>query len=752
MKRRNFLKYLGVGGAGFGLGYAFRKATKPPGAKLIPYLVPPEDVIPAVPTWYSSLCRQCNAGCGVIVKIIDGRARKMEGNPLHPINKGKLCARGQAALQVVYNPDRIQTPLKRNGDRGTGKYVEVSWDEAISTLSRNLADLSRNGQSDRVYLLTSPVRGHLSALLTNFMSAYGSPNYMQYDLLQHRNLLYANQVSMGMNTIPHYNIEKAKYLLSFGADFSTNWLSPVNHSLGYGMMRQGNGARGKLVQVEPRMSLTGMNADEWVPARPGTESILALAIAKVILDKGYYRGGDAAAWRALIGRHTPKNADAVTDVDRSRMERIAKEFTENRPSLAIGGDNLSGYENGISGIAAVNILNHLAGNLGTDGTVAPNPENFINGSRLDFNHRLSTLTAAAASSKIKALLLYNTNPVFTAPKSSGVEDALGKVPFIASFSSFMDETTAMADLILPSHTPLEEWGDDVSEPSVGISVTTLQQPVVSPLYSTKSFGDTILAVCKGVGGSVGAKFKWNTFEEYLKDSWKGLYSKNGEMKAGTTGFDDFWIKTLAAGGWWPKAEPRRRRIAVAPRSVEPLLSGKPASFEGGEKDYPFYLVLYPQAGFQDGRHANLPWLQELPDPVTTVVWDSWVEMNPKTADKLNLKEGDMVTVQSPYGKVDSPLVIHPAIRPDTIGMPIGQGHKLYGRYAKGRGVNPIEILPNKEDSRSGAVALNSTRVSVAFSSSPGKLVKLAGSIRDMGRDIVKTVSPEEFQKMKKEVS
>ncbi len=751
MKRRNFLKYIGVGGAGFGAGYAFRKLTKPPGAKLIPYIIPPEHVIPAVPTWYSSLCSQCGAGCGVIVKIIDGRARKLEGNPLHPINRGKLCARGQAALQVVYNPDRIQTPLKRTGDRGSGSYTEISWDEAISTLSKNLTDLRNAGQTSGLYLMTSPVRGHLGVLLTDFLSACGSSNHLQYDLFDHRNLLYANRASMGTDALPYYDIAKSRYLLSFGADFSTNWLSSVNYSLGYGTMREGGDTRGRLVQVEPRMSLTGMSADEWVPARPGTESILALAIAKVIVDKGYYRGGDASAWKALLDRVTPKDADAITDVDWPRIERIAKEFTENRPSLAIGGDNLSGYENGISGIVATNILNHLAGNLGPGGTVAPNPETLIGGGRMDFDRRLSSLTAAASASKVKTLLVYNTNPVFTSTRGAGAEDALKKIPFIASFSSFMDETTALADLILPSHTPLEEWGDGVSEPSVGMPVTTLQQPVVSPVFQTRGLGDTILSVSKGMGGGVAAKFKWNTYEEYLKDSWRGLYSKNKAMAASAPDFEHFWINLLAAGGWWPKEAPARKGLAVQAKAVEPYLSPRPAAFEGSEKDYPFYLVLYPQAGLLDGRNANLPWLQELPDPVTTVVWDSWVEMNPKTAAKAGLQEGDVVSVESPYGKVETPLFVNPAIRPDTIAMPIGQGHRLYGRYAQGRGVNPIEILPNVEDPKSGALALNSTRVKVSAGSKPGKLVKLAGTTRDMGRDIVKTISPDEFLKIKKEV-
>src|SRR3990170_3215591 len=236
LNRRDFLKLVGVGGAGAAAGFALRESAKNPPAQLIPYLVPPEEIIPGVANWYASVCTQCSAGCGIIVRVMEGRAKKIEGNPLHPINKGKLCARGQASLQALYNPDRIKRPLKRKGDRGKGIYEEISWDEGISILSKNLTTLSEKGEHDKLYFLSSQTRGSLNDLINNFMSSYGSPNYLQYELIQHKNLLYANQVSMGIHTVPHYDIANTKYLLSFGADFSTTWLSPVNYSSAYGHM------------------------------------------------------------------------------------------------------------------------------------------------------------------------------------------------------------------------------------------------------------------------------------------------------------------------------------------------------------------------------------------------------------------------------------------------------------------------------------------------------------------------------------
>jgi anaerobic selenocysteine-containing dehydrogenase len=745
LNRRDFLKMVGIGTTTTGLGYLFREKTEPPLEHLIPYVVPPEDIVPGVSTWYSGLCRECPAGCGTIVKVMDGRAKKIEGNPLHPLNKGRLCARGQASPQGLYNPDRIKGPLKRMGKDPAGIFLEMSWDEALSFLGKNLEVLSRTGESDRLYVIGDCQRGHLNVLIKDFMEAYGSPNYFQYELFDHKNLVFANQVSMGIRSVPYYDIENTKYLLSFGADFLSTWLSPVSLSDGFGKMRQeGKGERGRHVQIEPRLSLTGINADEWVPARPGTEAILALGMANVILERDYYRGPDKAAWKTLLEKYPAKFAAEKTEIGETQIIKIATRFAETRPSLAIGGETVAGYENGISSLVSINILNYLAGNLGREGGVIPNPEAFfLNGSR-DVKERMPDLAAMDGEAKIKTLILLNTNPVFTTPKTFKMEDFLNKVPFVVSFSSFMDETTAQADLILPIHTPLEDWGDDFLEPSVGYPVATLMQPAVTPMHNTRSPGDIFLSLAKERG--LGERFKSVNYAEFLKDSWKTLYQKKGEISANSPDFDQFWRDLLARGGWWdPKAfspEP----VKVLPGKVKPYLVEKPSLYQGEEEKYPFYLVLYPHAHFFDGRGANRPWLQELPDPVTKVVWNSWVEMNPRTAFNSGLQEGTMVTIESPAGNIDLPLYLYPGIRPDTVAIPIGQGHRLFGRTAEKRGANPLEILPDKTDPNTGTVLLNSTRVKVYRSLKEGRLVKLAGTEKELGREVVKMLPLKGFKK------
>ncbi len=750
MKRRDFLKFIGVGGVGAGAGFVLGKVSRPPGAKLIPYLVPPEEIVPGVATYYAAVCPECSAGCGALVRIMEGRAKKLEGNPGHPVSRGRLCARGQAAVQTLYNPDRIKKPLKRKGPRGSGEYAEISWDEALNTVVKNLTELKANKGADGLYLLTSPLKGHLSTLVSAFMAAYGSPNHIEYELFQHRNLRYANQATLGISSIPHYNIENTKYLLSFGADFTSTWLSPVNMSDGYGRMRQGKGERGKVVQVEPRLSLTGANADEWVPARPGTEAVLALSIAHAIVEKGLYRGTDAGAWRQALDGFSPGAAASLTDVKEERIRQIAEEFAHTRPSLAIGGDTMAGYENGVSGIVAVNVLNHLAGAIGAPGGVIPNPDELLRGARrLDFSSRITKLSKDAASSKVKALIIGNTNPVFTTPPSARLESSLKDIPFIASFSSFIDETSSLADIILPSHTPLEDWGDDFADPAAGFMAASISQPVVSPVFDTKGTGDIFLSIAKGIGGPVGERLRDASFAGYLKDSWREIYGKNREMSAGTIGFEEFWNKALQRGGWWGKPS-KPRAISVSARAAAKHISKDAAKFAGDEGSYPFYLIPYAQAGYLDGRGANLPWLQELPDPMTSVVWGSWVEINPQTAKKLGINEGDSIAIESPDGRIEAPAYLYPGIRPDTVAMPIGQGHKTYGRYAEKRGANPIELLPAVEDRDTGAFALVSTRVKLSRGSSNEKMVKMEGSTNESGRGIVQTVSHKEFRNMKKE--
>mgnify|MGYP001592055829 CR=1 FL=1 len=747
ISRRDFLKLVGVGGVGAGAGHLLGESTKNPAANLIPYLVPPEDIVPGVAEWYASLCTQCNAGCGIIVRVMDGRAKKIEGNPLHPINRGRLCARGQAGLQVLYNPDRIRTPLKRKGERGEGEFYEITWEEGLSILSENLALLNSKGETDNLYLLTSSLRGHLNSLLEKFMKIYGSTNYHQYELFQQENLRFANKVTLDQDRLPHYDIGNTRFLLSFGADFLNTWLSPVHYSQVYGHMRQGRpGARGKVVQIEPRLSLTGANADEWIPVKPGTEGLLALGMAYTIIEGGYYKEADLKEWEDLLIESHPRDVAILTEISEEKIRSLTKEFITTRPSIAIGGENIASYENGPFQLVAVNVLNYLAGNIGKIGGVIPDrgAASKMNG---HFKKKITALAKDAADGKIKTLIFCNTNPVFTTPRVMKMEEAFKNIPSIVSLSSFMDESTAMADLILPANTFLEDWGDDFAEPGLGYPVATIMQPVVSPVFNTKGVGDIFLALGKKIGGSFQKEMTWDDFSFFLKEEWKKIHDKNKEAVIKEVGFDEFWRNLLVKGGWWVPVAPEPMPNHLSAKKINAYLSTEPSKFEGDNKDYPFYLLLYPHSCYLDGRGANLPWLQEVPDPMTSVVWGIWAEMNPKTAEDIGIKEGEIATIESPFGRIDLPVYPYPGIRPDTVSIPIGQGHRFYGRYASGRGINPIEILPLKTEPRTGAIPLNSTRVKISKGNITGRMVKMEGNPRELGRKIIQTITEEELSKM-----
>ncbi len=738
---------IGLGGLGAAVGAGLGLSNKPPGAKLIPYVIPPEDVVPGVANWYASLCTECSAGCGIHVKVQEGRVKKIEGNPEHPVSRGKLCARGQAAPQSLYNPDRIKGPMRRRGNRGDGSFEEITWKEGISILATKLSELQEDSKPQGLYFLTSPQRGHLGALIGDFMRSFGSKNHINYELYGQNNLRDAARFSFGLDSVPHYDIENSEFVLSFGADFTSTWLSPVQFAGGFGRMRDdSHGKRGRLVQIEPRMSLTGASADEWVPARPGSEGVLALSIAYAIVEKGHYKGADGSSWKTALSSYRPKRVSALAEVDEKRIYALAKEFAKTRKSLAVAGGNVSGYDNGFSGHVAIDVLNHIAGNIGAKGGVKPNPRGFLSRVNGD-SGKISKLTRAADRSKARVLLLHNANPVFTTPGAMNTRAALDKIPFIASLSSFMDETTAMADLILPSHTSLEDWGDDFPEAAAGKRVATIMQPAVVPYNNTKGAGDILLELAKVVDGSLVAGLKHEDFKSYLKSGWKRLYRR--EFASSAITFDAFWNKLLQNGGIW-KGSPAKKAAAISPTKIKGSVPKGPARFNGDEKKYPYYLMLYASTAHLDGSGAKNPWLQELPDPMTSVVWGSWVEINPKTARSMGLKEGDIVTVSSPSGAIDLPVYLYPAVRPDTVSVPIGQGHSAFGRYARGRGANPLDLLPHIEDAGTGEIALNSTRVTIEKRSSRGaeKLVKLEGSTDEMGRGIVQTVTPSELKILK----
>jgi len=696
LDRRRFLKVLGVTGAGAAALSSCGIGPEPT-ERLIPYLIQPEDQIPGTATYYATTCRECAAGCGVRVRVREGRAVKLEGNPDSPINRGRLCARGQAALQGLYNPDRIAHPMVRNA---SGKFEEIDWDGALQRLAAKVREAQRKG----IVFLTGAEQSSFGDLVDEWMKQVGGRR-MSYEPFGFEALRAGNRIAFGTATLPSYDFANAKYVLSFGADFLDTWLSPVEFQNGFSRAHAFDAGRpasmAKFVYVGPRLSLTGMNADEWIAAKPGTEGMLALAMAQVIMSQHLARvPADASRLVSVLGAHAPRAVAQIIGIDADTIVRLAREFARSGGGLAVAGGMATQDANGAETVAAVNILNYVVGSVGS--LVKFGPDLAI-GSTNTFAE-LGTLTTDMAAGRVSLLFVHGTNPAHSLP--GAFEQALGKVGYKVSFSSYMDETTAACDLVLPDHHPLEQWGD--SRPRAGI--TALQQPVVQPVFGTQPTGDVILKLSGKTG----------TFQDYLQAKWRTRH---------TTGFDQYWLESLAKGGIYGDAPTRAVRLA----DVSKVGFAAPAASADQDQE----VIVFPHPALHDGRGANKPWLQELPDPVSKIAWHSWVEVHPDTAEKWGLATGDFLLLKSPFGAQKFPAWITRSVRPDVLAVPTGQGHTAYGRYAKDRSANAFELLgvqPNGYGGRSFAVRASATKTG-----EHRKIVTTEGSPRERGRGTVEVL-------------
>src|SRR6478736_4411450 len=463
MDRRNFIKLTAISGTTAAL-----TACGNPENQIVRF-IPEEELVPGVATFKPSICPMCNAGCGVIARVMEGDAevfrngqagvikmglaKKLEGNPDDAISQGKLCSRGQAAIQVTYHPDRLDKPKKRTGERGSGQYVDITWDEAIKELTAKLNELAAANDQKSLALLTKPRRGRRLELIADVLQRFGAMPPVAYELFSDDVLRQANAMAFGSRQLPTYDLQNARYVISFGADFLGTWNSAVAHSAAYGRMRQSHpGGRAKFVHVDARLSQTAANADEFVACKPGTEGLLAMAIAAAI-DKS---SADAA-------EYAPARVAEITGVRAATIERLAREFAANKPAMAIIGGAPLAHSNGMFHAHAVNTLNRVAGSVSQPGGVS-----FAGAQSLIATRGLGEILAAPP----KVLLLDDVNPVFAAPAAWKVADALKRVPFIVSFGPFVDETSALADLILPDHSFLESWVDGMPESGAAVAVAS----------------------------------------------------------------------------------------------------------------------------------------------------------------------------------------------------------------------------------------------------------------------------------------
>lgn len=704
-----------------------------------------EDLVAGHDSWFATACSGCAAGCGAIVRVVAGRAKKLEGNPSHPVNLGASCARAQAVVQEQYHPDRITGPLLRTGQRGSGSFLPISWDDAIDRVVTQLGLLRDQARAGEVALLTQAYQGPRARLLGGFAEAYGGA-WFRLDPLAESPVRAAVRWVFGTDRLPAFDLANSRFLLSFGADFLGSWLSPVHYGRQYGIFRQGRYAadqfepragdrpRGYMVHVEPRLSTTAASADEWIWIRPGHEGMLALSLAQVILAEGLTDPAGAAAFgdAGALAPYAPERVADQTGLPAERIRTLARRFATEQPALALAGGPAAAQSNGTDTLAAVLALNILVGNVGRPGGVLldPPPPPIsalpapVGASNLA---EWQDLAERLRAGSVQLVLLDDANPAYGLPGVLQFGDALQQAPLIVSFSSFLNDSTALADLILPTHLPLEEWGADLADPAPGRSVLSLQQPVVRPSHDTRCFGDVLLQIAEQLGGPVRSALPWPSFRDMIRATVREWAAQGPSAPADDVTFERTWTQALQQGGIWPQEAAPSPPAPAAGASID-LSSWRQPTFAGDEAAYPFHLVVFPHHALADGRLAHLPWLQATPDPITTVTWQSWVEINPGVAAQHGLREGDVVGIETTAGRIDLPVYVNPAASPETLSVPMGQGHTQYGRWAEHRGINPMAILAPVVDEATGALAYGATRARLIVTGRTTRLPKLEGTV------------------------
>ncbi len=761
INRRTFLKLAGVSVAAAALYESSGSILQ--ALNLIDRTTPPNNEL-----WLPSVCQLCPAECGLRVRVVGGLAVKIEGNLRNPNNQGRTCPKGQAALQLLYNPDRLQTPLKRVGARGEGRWQAISWREAIETVAARLRDIRLAGTPERMAFLYDRPPGLLGETIAQFCRAMGTPNALH---LYPDALSQAIFLTQGWAAHPGYDLDRTRYVLSFNHALLESAQPTVRWLRAYSFIRRGRpGDRGRIVQIDPRLSVTAIKADEWLPIRPGTEGALALGLAWVILSERLYDQAFVAehchgfeAWsQAVLENYPPSRVAALSDVSEEAITQLAREFVGMAPAIAVGGEAVSQQTNGLASQMAIHALNALVGAIDTPGGVIMQrqppltawPEMFMddvtaNGlaqPRLDgpesyplasAAHRLPEIILSGDPYPLEALLLYRANPLHSAAGPEAWREALERVPLIVSFDPFVEETTAYADYVLPDHTFLERWVAAPLWPSLGYPVLAVGQPVVEPFYDTQALGDVLIQLAHQVGGGPGASFPWQDYLELLRFRVGGLMaSDGGSIQAATA--DDFWRELIERGVWTnspyrfaggEQGDPEAWQTVLATPSGKFEFS--PQAFEahgvslappyyqlprhvGSENEYPLYLQLYtPMAQALGPGAANLPHLHELYGLHVKHMWGNWVEINPETAHELGIKDEDEVWVESPAGKIRLPARLYEGAQHDTVSIPAGLGHSVGGQWAAGIGANPEALVSRQQvDEMSGVVARQGARVRV----------------------------------------
>jgi Fe-S-cluster-containing dehydrogenase component/anaerobic selenocysteine-containing dehydrogenase len=635
--RRTFLEVLGYSSVALALS-----GCRAPQQKIVPYLKQPVEFTPGVASWFASVCGGCSTACGTLVKVRDGRPIKLEGNPDHPLSQGGLCALAHAQVFGLYDPDRLRQPLM-GAQPGT-------WDQIDTQITAKLDTIKRSG--GKVRLLTGPINSPTSReVIKQFLTQFQDGKHLTYESVSHDAIRQAHLRSHGVAAIPRYNFDRARLVVSFDADFLGTWLNPVEFTRQYAKARNLQDEQKTMlrhVQFESRMSLTGSNADTRVKITPAetTEAILYLA---KLAAAGSTVPESLNSWQ-------PAQLKAGT---RQKVEQVVRELLQARgSSLVVCGTN------DVDCQQLINFINETLGNYASviDLNGAPMLEQTSDAEMAELIREMNT-------GEIAGLIISAANPAYDYPDSQAFRNGLQKVPLKISLNSSLDETAALADYSCPQSHFLESWND--SQPTSGIF--SINQPTIAPLFQTRAYQESLM--------------RWSgdtrSFHDVLRQSWREkIFSRQRQF----TDFESFWDDTLQKGFSAVETATVKYSFNQNGPSEAAARLISPATTAG------LSLVLYEKTSIRDGRFANNPWLQELPDPITKVSWDNYACVSPAFADQNGIDEGRVVRVTKGATTVELPAHIQPGQADTVIAIALGYGRTKAGQAGSNVGVNAFPLM------------------------------------------------------------
>lgn len=708
--RRDFLKFFGFSVAAVSLA----ACNSAPVRNVVPYLVKPDEITPGNANYYNSTCGVCSAGCGITIKTREGRPIKVDGNTNSPISKGGLCATGQASILGLYDTERLDGPVKMQG-RSKSK---VEWADMDADITAKLNEIQNSG--GKIAIVSGTMHSPSSlAVVNDFKTKYTNTTHITYDPMSYSGILIANRDAFGKQAIPSYNFDKANVVVSFGADFLGTWISPVEFTKAWSERRKVDGIAndGKVLKTlifESNLSLTGTNADYRFPMKSSQEAVYVTSLYNAIAKLSGQPEIQIPQKGELAGGAIQQTADML--------------IKEKGSSMVISGSNDPKIQ------LVVNGINMMLGNYGTTIDIT-NHSNQYKGVDSDMVAFVNDLKSGA----YKAVLFWNSNPVYSHPASAEIADGISKAKLSVSFAGVADETAELCQYIAPDHHYLESWND--AEPKAG--VYQFSQPTISPVFKTRQAQESLLTWAGLATKATDPFANKGIYNQKLSASIYYLYIKSKWAAMGL-GSDDAFNKALHDGVHLVAPSPSM--VPAMGVALNNIVSDLQATI--GNKDE-IDLVLYQNISVKEGNLSNNPWIQETPDPMSKVTWDNYVSLPKALAEKEGIKNGDLVNVS--YGKTNlngMPVFVQPGQSNGTIGIAVGYGRK--GKVGEkdlieSIGKNAYPFL--KYQNGSYVNVINGVKITKIEGSYELAQTQTHNSIE--GRDLIRETTLEEFKKSSK---